>query len=51
MEEQANMCPNGCGKMETAYGNVEDNRHRTYWSVTIEYCPECMYTGDVDANL
>lgn len=44
-------CPNGCGDMEYAYGNIEDNNRRTYWEVSIRYCPKCMYFDEVNADL
>ena len=51
IESGVEMCPNGCGEMEHARGQVWENRGRTFWNVTIVYCPVCMYEHDAKVEL
>ena len=50
-ENEARMCPNGCGELSYASGRINDNEGRTYWNVSIPYCPECMYYEDGETSL
>ena len=49
--DSTNQCPNGCGEMACATGQISDNEGRTYWNVFIPYCPVCMYYEEAEANL
>jgi uncharacterized Zn finger protein len=49
MEEEI-QCPNNCGKLEVAYGRIDTNNGNSWFKVTVEYCPECGYIGNADAN-
>ena len=44
-------CPNGCGALEVARGKADTNDGRTYFRVSVTYCPECLYIESADANL
>ena len=44
-------CPNGCGALEVAKGKANTNDGRTYFRVSVTYCPECLYIESADANL
>lgn len=39
-------CPNGCGEIQCAMGQVYSNEGDTYWDVSIYYCPECSCVVD-----
>ena len=47
--EPRTKCPNGCGELDDAYGHIHCDR--TYWKVSIPYCPVCMYYEDAEAWL
>ena len=49
--EEDNQCPNGHGELETVWERIPTRDGRTYFNVTIKYCPECLYISEVDADL
>ena len=51
METGKEQCPNGCGELEVANGRIDTNDGATYFKVSVEYCPKCMFINYSDANL
>ena len=45
------QCPNGCGDAEVTGGHIYTEDGKTYYNVTIVYCPKCLYIIEIDAEL
>lgn len=46
--EDLNICPNGHGKLSICYGQLDP--YDLCFKVTVEYCEECHFIGEADAN-